>query len=41
MIGLDTNVLMRYLAQELGYGDEAGLFGRLPRLPFDEAADLV
>lgn len=25
----------------LGYGDEAGLFGRLPRLPFEEAADLA
>ncbi|MFC3125244.1 malonic semialdehyde reductase [Pseudoroseomonas globiformis] len=25
----------------LGHGDESGLFGRLPRLPFDEAATLA
>jgi 3-hydroxypropanoate dehydrogenase len=25
----------------LGYGDDAGLFGRLPRLPFDEVAVLA
>jgi 3-hydroxypropanoate dehydrogenase len=25
----------------LGFGDDAGLFGRLPRLPFDEAAVLA
>ncbi|MFC4168698.1 malonic semialdehyde reductase [Teichococcus aestuarii] len=34
--GWKSNLLVN-----LGYGDEAGLFGRLPRLPFDEAADLV
>lgn len=34
--GWKSNLLVN-----LGYGDASGLFGRLPRLSFDEAADLA
>ena len=34
--GWKSNLLVN-----LGYGDGSGLFGRLPRLPFDEAAELA
>jgi 3-hydroxypropanoate dehydrogenase len=35
-----TNIRSNFICS-IGYGDEAGLFGRLPRLEFDEAAKVV
>ena len=35
-----TNIKSNFICS-IGYGDDAGLFGRLPRLDFDEACEVI
>jgi 3-hydroxypropanoate dehydrogenase len=35
-----TNIKSNFICS-IGYGDDAGLFGRLPRLDFDEACEIL